>query len=130
MLLAPLLLLLGCRSGPPPGDAAGARVRELEARVAWLEAQVRLATVEEELLDLQVQRAAALVTYQPDHPAVLGLDRRIEALGRVRNLDARMRRDTMRLRLEAERSVLLDTYTADHPTVQRIDAKIAFLRAE
>jgi len=130
LLFAPALLL-GCRSAPPPEDPEGARVRELEARVAWLEAQVKVvAILDDEILDLEVRRAAMLVSHEPDHPAVLDLDRRILALGKVRALRERARRDAMCSRLEAERDVLLGTYTPDHPEVRGIDAKIAFLRSD
>ncbi len=129
-LLCVPVLLLGCRSAPLPGDPGAARIRELEARVAWLEAQGRAAGfLDDEILDLEVRRAAMLVTHEPEHPAILDLDRRIAALGKVRELEARVRRDAMRRRLEAEREVLLGTYAADHPSVRTIDAKIAFLSA-
>ncbi|MCK6459574.1 MAG: hypothetical protein L6Q95_06725 [Planctomycetes bacterium] len=129
-LLCVPVLLLGCRSAPPPGEAEPARVRELEARVAWLEAQAKVASfLDDEILDLEVRRAAMLLTHEPTHPAVLDLDRQIAALGKVKELDARMRRDAMRRRLEAEREALLGTYTEDHPSVRTIDAKIAFLSA-
>jgi hypothetical protein len=129
LLFVPVFLL-GCRSTPPPEDPESARVRELEARVAWLEAQVKVAAfLDDEILDLQVRRAAMLVTHEPEHPAVLDLDRRILALGKVKDLEARAHRDAMCRRLEAEREVLLGTYAAEHPSVRTIDAKIAFLRA-
>lgn len=123
------VLLVGCRSSPSAEDPDPARVRELEARVRWLEAQVRLAEVDDELLELQLQRAEMLVTYEPDHPAVLHIEFRIDAVERVRGLEGVARRDAMRLRLEAQREILLGTYAPEHPSVQKIDAKIAFLRS-
>jgi hypothetical protein len=130
LLFAPVLLL-GCRSAPPPEDPGALRVRELEARVAWLEAQVNVAAfLDDEILDLQLQRAAMLVTHEPDHPAVLDLDRKVAALEKVRALEGRARRDAMCRRFEAERHALLRTYAPDHPSVQGVDAKIAFLRSD
>lgn len=129
-LLSVSVALVGCRSSPPAEDAAAARVRELEARVAWLEAKAKtLSFLDDEILDLEVRRAAMLLTHEPGHPAVLDLDRRIAALGKVKELEARIRREAMCRRLEAEREALLGTYTTEHPSVRTIDAKIAFLRA-
>jgi len=129
-MFAPVLLL-GCRSAaPPPDDAGAAHVKELEARVAWLEAQVKMsAFLDDEILDLELQRAAMLASHTPDHPAVLDLDRKIAALGKVRDLQEHAKRDAMRHRLEAEREALLDTYTPEHPKVQVVDAQIAYLKA-
>jgi len=130
LLFAPVLLL-GCRSAPPQaGDAEDAHVKELEARVAWLETQVKMsAFLDDEILDLELQRAAMLVSHEADHPAVLDLDRKILALGKVRDLGEHARRDAMRRRLEAERATLLGTYTPEHPRVRTVDAKIEYLRA-
>ncbi|HEX5139090.1 MAG TPA: hypothetical protein VFY93_19130 [Planctomycetota bacterium] len=130
LLFAPVLLL-GCRSAPPPaGDAEDEHVRDLEARVAWLETQARMsAFLDDEILDLELQRAAMLARREAGHPAVLDLDRKILALRKVRDLEEHARRDAVRRRLEAERETLLGTYTPAHPKVQAVDAKIAYLRA-
>jgi hypothetical protein len=124
-----LVVLGGCQAARREAEDDGAaRIRELEARVAWLEAQVKVsAFLEDEILDLELRRAAMLVTYTADHPAILDLERKIAALGKVRELEDRGRRDAARRRLEAEREVLLGTYTPDHPKVQGVDAQIAFL---
>ncbi len=132
LLALPLLLGVGCRATPPPAqDPDGARIRELEDRVAWLEEQAKAATlVEDEILALEVRRAGLLVTYEPSHPAILDLDRKIQALEKVRVLECRVRRQTMCERLEIERDRLLTTYTHDHDSVRRLDAQIAFLRSD
>jgi len=129
-LLLGCLLIVGCRTAPPPApEPDTTRIHELEARVAWLEAQVKAATfVEDEILALEVERAARLVIYAPDHPAILDIERKIRALRKVHELDGRARRDAMLHRLEAERDVLLGTYTPEHPSVRKLDAKIAFLK--
>jgi len=133
-LLLGSVLLVGCRAAPPPAPEPApddARIRELESRITWLEAQVRAATfVDDEILSLQVQRAAMLVTYAPDHPAILGIDRKIQAIESVRALENRARRAAMLRRLEEERGVLLGTYTPDNPGVRKLDAKIAFLKSD
>jgi hypothetical protein len=122
------LLLLGCRAAPPAPDGEGEHVKELEARVAWLEAQVKASTfVEDELLSLEVEHAGLLSTYAPDHPAVLDVERRIRGVESVRALEGHARREAMRRRLETERDLLLRQYTPDHPKVQVLDAELAYL---
>lgn len=129
LLVGLLLCVAGCRTAPPPAaDTADARIAELEARVAQLEAQEKAAGLDDEILALEVERAGLLVTCTPENPTITKIERRIQALGKMRVEEERARRDRMRQRLEVERSVLLVTYAPDHPSVIRLDAKIAFLK--
>ncbi len=134
LLLASAGLLLcgaGCRTAPSPAtDGDGARIRELEGRVARLEEQPKAAGLDDEILALEVEREGLLVTYTSEHPRILKIERRIEALRKMRVEEDRVRRDRMRRRLEAEREVLLVTYAPDHATVRALDARIAFLATD
>ena len=126
-----LVVLGGCRATvplPPAGD--GARFCELEDRIARLETQSKAADLEDQILALEVERAGLLVTYTPEHPAVLRIDRKIETLRGTRNEGDRQRHAKMLRQLEAQRSQALVTHTPDHATVQRLDAQIAWLRSD
>jgi len=131
LLVGLLLCGAGCHSTPPPAtETDNARIRELEARIARLEAQEKASSLDDEILALEVERAGLLVTYTPENPVVTKIERRIQALGKMRVEEGRARRDRMRQRLQVERDVLLVTYAPDHPSVIRLDAKIAFLKAD
>lgn len=123
-----LLCGAGCRTAPAPAaDRDDTRVRELGARISALEAQAKTADLDDEILALQVERAGLLVTYTPEHPAILRIEHGIRALEEARVEDRRARRDRMLRKLETERQSLLVTYTPDHDLVRRLDAQIAFL---
>jgi hypothetical protein len=121
-----LLCGAGCRAAPPPA-AADPRVHELEERIARLEAQAEPANLDDGILALEVERAGLLVIHTPEHPAILRIDRRIEALETARAEEARARRERMLRRLEAQRAEALVTYAPDHEIVRRLDVQIAFL---
>lgn len=121
------LCAAGCRAAPPPAADDGARIRELETRIARLEAQAKAADFDDAILALEVDHAGLLVTYTSEHPAILEIDRRIEALETSRAEECRARRDRMVHELEAERAQALVTYTPDHDAVRKLDAQIAFL---
>jgi hypothetical protein len=132
LLLATVFLpVLGCRTAPSPAAGDGsARIRELEARIEALEARAKAATADDEVLALEVEREALLVTYTPEHPRVLAVERRIQALEKMRTLESRQRREAMLRRFEVERESLLVMYTTEHDAVRRLDAQIAFLKAD
>lgn len=124
-----LLCVAGCHTAPPPAPDAS-RIRDLEARIARLETQAKTADLDDEILALKVERAGLLVTYAPEHPTIVGIGRRIEALERMRVEEDRARRDRMLRGMEVERDVLLVTYSPDHDSVRELDAKIAYLRSD
>ncbi|MFI5401671.1 MAG: hypothetical protein ACHQ1G_01960 [Planctomycetota bacterium] len=129
LLASALLLGIGCVATSAPPDPDAARIRELDERVARLVGVARTATlVEDEILALEVERAALRVTYADEHPSLLKVDRKIEALESAE--EARARREKMARQLEAQRAELLVTYSADHDIVRRLDAQIAFLRSD
>jgi hypothetical protein len=129
VLLALLPAVTGCISANSTRttSADGERIRALEARVARLEA--RPSDLVDEILALQVERAALLVTHDPSHESVLALDARIRALEQSQQDEIRARREQFARRLEVERKSLLVTHEAGHQRVRQLDAQIAFLRS-
>ena len=131
VLLVLVLCGTGCRATYAPTAVPDAgRICELEGRVARLEEESKGADLDHEILALEVERAGLLVTYAPDHPAILRIDRKIETLQGSRAEETGKRHARMLRQLESQRAQAIVTYTSAHPVVRRLDAQIAFLRSD